>query len=410
MLLRFAGFEFDPERGLRGPAGPIPLQPQDARLLAELLEADGRLVRKEDLVDRVWRGRAISDDAIFQSVRRLRGALGGEHGGPIQTVYGSGLRLAVPVIRAERAAGPQLAARNAAALLTSAHELAARRSHANLERAIDAAREATARDPGSVAAWCAIAEFQVMRCARLLGPPRVAGAEAVAAADRALQLEPANATALALRGWVRGTVERDPAAGLLDLDLSLRLGGENWMTHGLRAYVLVAAGRIDEAVDGMEAAERCNPYASWFSGIKAQYLWYAGRADDAITEARRAVERFPDIDISHFACSMITSGLGLHDEAVAAGQRAVELAPDLPLFHTALAGALARAGRRKSALACIGDIEAAASPASGVWMAVAWLALGQRSRALACIEAAQEACEPQLAYLATDPRLQGLRN
>ena len=47
----------------------VALQPQALRLLIVLLEADGSLVTKDKLIDRVWDGRVISDSAISSQIK-----------------------------------------------------------------------------------------------------------------------------------------------------------------------------------------------------------------------------------------------------------------------------------------------------------------------------------------------------
>jgi DNA-binding winged helix-turn-helix (wHTH) protein len=62
MRFQFAGYRFDPERGLEGAAGRVPLRPMETRLLHLLLEADGCVVSKDSIVSRVWGNRPVTDD------------------------------------------------------------------------------------------------------------------------------------------------------------------------------------------------------------------------------------------------------------------------------------------------------------------------------------------------------------
>jgi hypothetical protein len=104
-------------------------------------------------------------------------------------------------------------------------------------------RLALVRDPRYVAAWCALGAFHVARAARMVVPPREAGAAAAQAAQRALQLDAACAPALALHGWVRACIELDVDAGLEDLARSLEITGNHSLSRGLHGWVPVAAGR-----------------------------------------------------------------------------------------------------------------------------------------------------------------------
>lgn len=97
MRYRFGSHVFDALRfELLCEDAPVALRPRALSLLQVLLEHRERLVTKEELVETVWRGLAVSDSAITVTVRALRNALGRD-GAAIETVYGKGLRFCVPV-------------------------------------------------------------------------------------------------------------------------------------------------------------------------------------------------------------------------------------------------------------------------------------------------------------------------
>ena len=52
------------------------IEPQVFDLLILLIQSEGRTVTKDDLVDRIWDGRAISDDAITSRIKSARKAIG----------------------------------------------------------------------------------------------------------------------------------------------------------------------------------------------------------------------------------------------------------------------------------------------------------------------------------------------
>lgn len=412
MTYRFLDYRYDPDLGLEGPDGRIVLRRSDNRLLQLLLEAEGRTVPKDTLIASVWGGRDVSDDSLFQATRRLRAAMPRAAGSDvIQTIKGAGLRIGVAVRRSQAnapAVAPAFAPSGnleAAASLSSAWELAARRSPRELEAAVEAAKLALGLEPEFIAAWWALAMFHVMRAARMTAPPREAGAAAIAAADRALELDATCAPALAARGWVRAVIDLDIGAGVAELDRSVQITDNHWLTRGLRGWGYMAAGRTLEAVAEVRTALDLNRWGNWYSGLLAQYLFIAGDREAALIEARAAVERFPEVEISHMLLSIVASGVGLHEEAVAAGQRAMELAPDTPLVHTSLACALARGGRSEEATALIHSIEACGIAAHSPWLATAYLALGRRDRAIDVLARAREVGSPQFVYAFVDPRL-----
>jgi DNA-binding winged helix-turn-helix (wHTH) protein len=415
LIFEFGGHRFDDDRGLEGPAGRIPLRRGDAAVLRLLLEADGRTVSKDQIAATAWSGREVSDDSIFQAIRRLRRAMPSGRGSEIiQTIQGAGFRMGVPA-RVMRSAEPSAmalatsASVTANACLVAARELSARRTPADLAAAIDAAQRATEIDPGFVAAWCALAELTAVRASLGLELPARAGDAAIHAAEKALQLDPDCSPALAIRGWVRSVIYLDIVWGLADFAHSLRITDGYWAARAHHAWALLAAGQLDRAVTEMQAAHALNPWGVWHAGFVGLYLYFARRFDEALADVRSVARQHPGFDTAQMRLSIVASGLGLHDEAIAAGRIAMERAPDTPIMHTALASALARAGHRDEALALVRKIEASSFPIPGAWLASAWLALGHRERALERLQQARRDGSPHLVYALVDPRLDALR-
>jgi len=106
MIYRFAGFTLDTDRvELRQGDRPVALERQVFRLL-ELLAGNGdRLTTRDEIVERIWQGRAISEAAIDSRVRNARAAIGddGRRQDMIRTVHGEGYRF-LPTVVAARAA------------------------------------------------------------------------------------------------------------------------------------------------------------------------------------------------------------------------------------------------------------------------------------------------------------------
>ncbi len=79
MVYRFEEFELDLDRRSLVRAGEaVSLEPQVFDLLVLLVRSEGRAVRKDEIVDEIWQGRAISDAALTSRIKSLRRALGDE--------------------------------------------------------------------------------------------------------------------------------------------------------------------------------------------------------------------------------------------------------------------------------------------------------------------------------------------
>src|SRR6516164_7127749 len=112
MMYRFGAFELDLaaiELRIRGKA--LSLEPQVFALLALLVENRERLVSKDEIVEKVWDGRVVSDAAIASRVKSARHALGDDGRAQrfIRTLHGKGYRFVAEVSAAHSGAAVSVA-------------------------------------------------------------------------------------------------------------------------------------------------------------------------------------------------------------------------------------------------------------------------------------------------------------
>jgi DNA-binding winged helix-turn-helix (wHTH) protein len=137
----FSGFRIDPLDGLERDGVRIPLAPTEGRVLAVLVAAGGRIVTKDQLTEQAWSGAAASDNSISRAICAIRRALRlytDEQ--VVETVYGVGFRIAVPVELAPapwraRPAPARTLPSAALACLTAARELLRRGRPADVPHA-----------------------------------------------------------------------------------------------------------------------------------------------------------------------------------------------------------------------------------------------------------------------------------
>jgi len=415
-LFKFANYAFDVHAGLEHDGIAVHLPPKEKGLLNVLLEARGQIVRKEDVMVKVWGTGETSDESISRTVYRLRMAMQASGGAEvIGTVYNSGFRISVPIRETLLRESSSLSALtqsqlpSAIAALNSAREYLARQSVQDIEIAAQAARLAISHDPTFAAAWTTLAEIRLVQAIRSLRPPREAGWLAQEAARTALSIDPHSAAALAIVGWVHTLMDREGARGLAELDRALALDPDYWLTTMLRAWALQAVGRSTEAVAMMRRTEELNALGPAIQGGLALYLMLDGQATPALDAALNLAQRLPTVDHVQGVASVLCSVHGMHDESIGFGLRAAALAPDTPLMRAPLACALARAGRAEDAHAELARMQASPLPFPGASVVPAYLALGERDKALALLREAAECGAPQFAWTRNDPRLAALR-
>lgn len=109
MIHRFGDYEVDERRiELRRGGVPVPVEPQVFDVLLLLLRERDRVVTKEELLDRVWGDRFVSESALTSRIKALRRAVGddGRSQHVIRTVHGRGYQFVAPIEEAPAAPVP----------------------------------------------------------------------------------------------------------------------------------------------------------------------------------------------------------------------------------------------------------------------------------------------------------------
>lgn len=100
MILAFGDIEIDSRKGeVRRDSHPVRMAPRVMSLLHLLAANSERMVTKDEIVEKVWDGRFISDSAISTSIKEVRQAIGddGRRQEMIKTIHGLGFRCVADV-------------------------------------------------------------------------------------------------------------------------------------------------------------------------------------------------------------------------------------------------------------------------------------------------------------------------
>lgn len=99
-VLKFDIFELDTARfELRADGKSVHVEPQVLSLLILLAGNHGRMVAKDEIIDKVWDGRIVSESAVAARIKAARRALGddGKEQRLIRTIHGRGFRFVAEV-------------------------------------------------------------------------------------------------------------------------------------------------------------------------------------------------------------------------------------------------------------------------------------------------------------------------
>ena len=108
-MLRFSGFELDPERAelRRADGGSIKLRPKTLEMLRLFAASSGRVLSKQELMEAVWPNVHVGEDNLFQCIREIRAALGDDKRQMVRVISGRGYLFEAEVTEVAAPAAPQ---------------------------------------------------------------------------------------------------------------------------------------------------------------------------------------------------------------------------------------------------------------------------------------------------------------
>ena len=225
---------------------------------------------------------------------------------------------------------------------------------ADFQQGMQYLNEAVEADPGDALAWAGLASGYIT-----LGhgpaPPDDVWQLARAAVDRALRLDPDLPEAHAASAHIMMYAEWDWEGAEREFQRANQLNPSMAMNHYHYAWYLALFERWDEAVEEHELAQQIDPLTPLMSAWLVSMYRLAGRLDEALAEAGRTVERWPDNPIGLRALGNIRVDQGLYDEAIELHEAMVAASP---AWRGRLAVTYALAGRDDDARAQLAELEA----------------------------------------------------
>jgi DNA-binding winged helix-turn-helix (wHTH) protein/Flp pilus assembly protein TadD len=333
---RLGGLQVDPSRlTIASNQASFQVEPRVMAVLVALASAEGRVVSRDELVNRCWEGRIVADNAIQRVISRLR-HLQAELGGfelqtvtkvgyllrPLEQAPAQALQVQAPLPQGTQPPqkplldrrlliGGLAAAAGGAGLLLwqrrtpnpnaeAVQQLIAKAQEAELSdsreansQAIAFLKRATELDPNSAEAWGQLAMVYQQR----LDQGEDGEAQAYAdwtrsAASRALQIDPANSSARIALAMIPSNF-RHWAANERSLR-ALRAGLQPDATlEGALGWLLCDVGRWQHAIAFFRSALALQPFHPGHQLILAWGLWGGGELQEAERLMQSAQELWP---------------------------------------------------------------------------------------------------------------------
>ena len=171
-------------------------------------------------------------------------------------------------------------------------------------------------------------------------------------------------------------------------------------------------GRDKEALEFAGRARDLDPVSPNARQNLGLVHYFARRYDDAITQFREALDLDPKFGGAHVMLGRTYVAKGLPDRAVEELERAKGLMGARPDVITPMAYVLAKAGRRREALATLDELQRISKPRNPSPFRIAYvhIGLGETDRAFEWLQKAIEARDWQMGMLKVEPAFDGLRS
>ena len=200
-------------------------------------------------------------------------------------------------------------------------------------------------DPDFALAHSGYADYFLALCSTTMIPAHEAMPRMRAAAQRALDLDPALPEAHAMLGAVACVYDYDWAEARRRVKLALapeRVSPlvRDWCSQ----FLCFQEGKSQEALELSDQALREDPLNPMFHCTRSVHLHAASRYEEAEAEIRRALELNPNLIFAYHCTLGRYLARGLEEEELASAERFHSLAPRNPIAAGYLAGMLTRMG------------------------------------------------------------------
>jgi len=287
-----------------------------------------------------------------------------------------------------------------------------KRSPDALPKSVEYFNRAVDADPAYALAYAGLADAYNLMSFFNMVPPREAIPKAKAAAAKALAIDGNLAEAHISLAYASFTYDWDWPAATRHFDQALALNREAVMNHAYYPFYLTVAGRFEEAVSVARRALDRDPVSASLSHTLAVQLFLSRHFEDATEECRRTIELDPNSAVASELLGYLFAAQGMFQEALPAIEKAAALNRGAALSLAYLGYVRARLGQGEEARRLLLQLATASKEryTPAVAFAMVHVGLGENDQALSWLEKAYEERVIRLAYLRREPVWDTLRS
>ncbi len=277
------------------------------------------------------------------------------------------------------------------------------------QKGIEFYKQAIDKDPGYALAFAEMAyTYRLIGGSAFLDPGET-NPKALAAANKALELD----EIIALAHLVLAEVKRDQwdwAAAEAEYKRSNELNPNLAEAREGYALYLSVLGQHERAIAEMQRAKELDPLRLQTQISLGAVFYNARHNDEALAALQNAISLDADSPIAHAWIGIVQAGRHSYREALTAYRKAIKLGDNTTATRCYYGFSLAMSGERAAALAILASLQTEKEFVSPVAMAVLYAGAGDKEQAFAELERSFEARDPQLQYLNVEPHFDTLRD
>ena len=297
-----------------------------------------------------------------------------------------------------------------------------RRNEEGFRNGIEYFKRAEEKDPTFALAFSGLADSYALLCDIGVVRPVDEMPKAKAAAQKAVDADPALAEAYTSRAFVRLAYDWDWLGAQNDFQQALKLNPKYPTAHQWYASYLMQMGKFSLAKAEIEEAHNLDPLSPIISANSGLYSYYEHNYDDAIAKYKTTLHSDPDFWVARHYLALAYVQKGMHQEAIAELRKLIKAPESGPIpdkvveaeseASASLGFAYGLAGKQAEARAILDQLDALSKRryVSPLYFAIVYAGLKENDKAIEYLNKAFEARHPGLVLIRIEPMFDGLRS
>jgi len=286
-----------------------------------------------------------------------------------------------------------------------------KRSREGMRKGLDYFGQALASDPGFALAHSGLADSYSALMDYGFIPAQEAIPRARAAAQKALEIDPALAEAHASLGLISSLDIWDWSQAEPSFRRALELNPGYASAHQWYGVFLRETGRLGAAIERFGLAEQLDPLSVPVQSAKAHNYLLTGRLDEAVAQMRKVEEINPQYIFVHIVYGQVWARRGDCPQALSEARRTNVRTEELPNMAIMVAYLAATCGDRAEALRILAELKAqrGSLPLMASQIAAVYGSLHEADEAFAWLDRAYQERDSLLLHLNSLPFWEELR-